>query len=65
MSEAKDPAAPDACATLEQVDSAATLIAVGRQLRIPEDPESGHVDEKYLALPAVVRISSCRSSETS
>lgn len=42
MGEAKDTAAAYARAALEQVDSAATLIAVGGQLRVPEDPEFGH-----------------------
>ena len=42
MGEAKDPAAAYAGAALEQVDAAAALIAVGRQLRIPEDAEFRH-----------------------
>jgi len=42
MREAEDAAAAYARATFQQVDAATALIAVGGQLRIPEDPEFGH-----------------------
>jgi len=45
MSEAQDAATAYACAALEQVHAAAALVAVGRQLRVPEDPEFRHGDE--------------------
>ena len=42
MPEAKDAATADARTALEQVDAAATLVAVGGELRITEDPEFCH-----------------------
>ena len=58
--EAKDAAAAYARATLEQVDASATLVAVGGQLRIPEDSEFRHWDAKYLARQASMRIAAGR-----
>ena len=42
MGEAENATAAYARAALEQVDAATTLIAVGGQLRIPEDSKLGH-----------------------
>src|SRR5919112_713095 len=46
MPEAQDAAAAYAGTALEHVHAAAALVAVGGQLRVPEDPEFRHGNER-------------------
>jgi len=55
MPEAQDAAAAYAGTAFEHVHAAAALIAVGGQLRVPEDSEFRHGDERRRDLPAPVR----------
>jgi hypothetical protein len=50
MREAQDAAAAYARAALEQVHAAAALVAVGGQLRVPEDSEFRHGDERVASI---------------
>jgi len=52
MREAQNTPATHTRPTLEQVDTSATLIAIGGQLRVPKDPEFRHRPSRVYCLPA-------------
>ena len=52
MREAEDASASYACAALEEVDAAAALITISRELRIAEDSEFRHRQVESMRLNA-------------